>query len=131
MLLKLLEFAVGRQAISTRTLYDLAKNRFASADLYQKTANIQADIGGGVIQFTGQLKTLTGGDLISAEKKGLHSFTFTNEATLIYSANELAELKKPDPVFYERFVLVEMQISSSTIRKKKTNADATLFWRRS
>lgn len=109
--LKQLEFAVGRNAISTRTLYDLAKNRFAFADLYHKTANIQADIGGGVIQFTGQLKTLTGGDLVSAEKKGLPSFTFTNEATLIYSANELAELKRPDPVFYERFVLVEMQIS--------------------
>jgi putative DNA primase/helicase len=109
--LKLLEFAVGRKAISTRTLYDLAKNRFASADLYHKTANIQADIGGATIHLTGPFKTLTGGDLISAEKKGLPSFTFTNEATLIFSANELAELKKPDPVFYERFVLVEMPFS--------------------
>jgi P4 family phage/plasmid primase-like protien len=109
--LTLLILAVGRDAVSTRTLYELGNNRFASADMDHKTANIQADIGGGSIYFTGPFKTFTGNDLISAEKKGLPAFSFVNKATMVFSANELGELKRPDPVFYDRFVLVEMPVT--------------------
>jgi P4 family phage/plasmid primase-like protien len=103
--------AVGRDAVSTRTIYDLTFNRFASADLYHKTANIQADIGGGEISFTGRFKTLTGGDFVSAEKKGLQSFSFVNDATMIFSTNDLPEIKRPDSVFYDRWILIEMPVT--------------------
>jgi P4 family phage/plasmid primase-like protien len=102
--------AIGPGAISTRSIYDLTFNRFASADLYHKTANVQADIGGGEINYTGRFKTLTGGDWISAEKKSLPSFNFINAATMIFSTNELPEIKRPDPVFYDRWILVEMPV---------------------
>jgi P4 family phage/plasmid primase-like protien len=108
LLLSMLEWAVGSENISHRTLQTLSNNRFASASLYHKTANIQADIGADLIRGTGTFKTITGGDSVDAEIKLGVAFSFVNTATCIYSANELSELARPDPVFYERFVLVEM-----------------------
>jgi putative DNA primase/helicase len=106
--LSLLVSAVGNGAVSTRTIYDINNTRFASADLYHKTANVQADIGGGELAYTGRFKTLTGGDLVSAEHKGQPSFNFVNESTMIFSTNDLPKIKHPDSVFYDRWILIEM-----------------------
>jgi putative DNA primase/helicase len=108
LLMTLINAALGDAAVSTRTLYELTYNRFALADLYHKNANIQADIGGGEISFTGRIKTLTGGDRISAERKNIPAFQFVNHATLIFSTNDLPEVKNADDVFYARWILVEM-----------------------
>jgi putative DNA primase/helicase len=44
------------------------ENRFATAELYGKLANIDADISKEALKNAGILKKLTGGDLIAAEK---------------------------------------------------------------
>ncbi len=77
--------------ISNVTLQDLgnAQNRFASSNLFQKLANIFADVDSEFIKSTGVLKALTGGDRLSAEQKGKDAFMFVNFAKLIFSANEL------------------------------------------
>lgn len=89
--LNLLTKILGQNNVSNVTLQDLGnkQNRFASSNLYQKLANIFADIEAEFIKSTGLLKALTGGDRLSAEQKGKDAFMFVNFAKLIFSANEL------------------------------------------
>lgn len=82
---------LGQNNVSNMTLQDLGnkQNRFATSSLYQKLANLFADIDAEFIKSTGLLKALTGGDRLSAEQKGKDAFMFINFAKLIFSANDL------------------------------------------
>lgn len=89
--LNILNKVLGSENVSNMTLQDLGnkQNRFASANLFQKEANLFADVDSEFIKSTGILKALTGGDRLSAEFKGKDHFMFVNFAKLIFSANEL------------------------------------------
>jgi putative DNA primase/helicase len=57
--------------------------------LYQKLANIDADVSGDIlINNTGKIKKLTGNDESAAEFKYKQPFKFRNYAKLIFSCNE-------------------------------------------
>lgn len=89
--LNILNKILGVENVSNMTLQDLGNknNRFASANLFQKEANLFADIDSDFLKSTSLLKALTGGDRLSAEFKGKDHFMFVNFAKLIFSANEL------------------------------------------
>ncbi|MHC5374525.1 DNA primase family protein [Enterococcus sp. LJL120] len=89
--LEILTKLLGSDNVSNMTLQDLGnkQNRFASANLFQKEANLFADVDSEFLKSTGLLKALTGGDRLSAEFKGKDHFMFVNFAKLIFSANEL------------------------------------------
>lgn len=101
---------LGNRAVSSRTLYQLAADRFATADLYHKNANIQADIGGGLLKNVGTLLTITGDDVVSAQRKNVNAFEFDSYATVIFSTNVLPDVTKVEnkKVFFNRWVLIEM-----------------------
>lgn len=82
---------IGKDNTSNMTLQELGnkQNRFAGANLFQKEANLFADVDSEFLKSTGLLKALTGGDRLSAEFKGKDHFMFVNFAKLIFSANEL------------------------------------------
>jgi phage/plasmid-associated DNA primase len=54
----------------------LLENRFATAELYGKLANIDADLSKEALKNTGTLKKMTGGDYIPAEEKFPPAFKF-------------------------------------------------------
>lgn len=89
--LNILNKVLSSDNVSNMTLQDLGnkQNRFASANLFQKEANLFADVDSEFLKSTGLLKALTGGDRLSAEFKGKDHFMFVNFAKLIFSANEL------------------------------------------
>ena len=89
--LNILNKVLSSENVSNMTLQDLGnkQNRFASANLFQKEANLFADVDSEFLKSTGLLKALTGGDRLSAEFKGKDHFMFVNFAKLIFSANEL------------------------------------------
>ncbi|WP_288761486.1 phage/plasmid primase, P4 family [uncultured Lacticaseibacillus sp.] len=84
-----------------------SSRRFETANLYGKDANIMADVGNGYLKTTDILKSLTGGDSISAEFKGLQNFTFINHAKLIFSTNELPAFSDHTSGFADRILVVK------------------------
>ncbi len=108
-LLRALESLLGRENVSNKTLEDLASNRFASADLYGKLANICGEVPAAPIKDSGQLKQLTGGDEISAEFKFKNPFKFRNFAKLIFSANELPKFNDSSDGLWDRLLIVPME----------------------
>ncbi|KXB01878.1 hypothetical protein AKJ43_02955 [candidate division MSBL1 archaeon SCGC-AAA261D19] len=99
---------LGKENVSSPSLHDLLKNRFAKAELYGKLANIHADIPNKALgTTTGPFKMLTGQDQIYAEKKHKDGFHFVNYAKLLFSANEIPERGDELRAFFRRWIIVD------------------------
>lgn len=98
---------LGEKNVSGDSLQDLAENRFRTANLVGKLANICADISNKVIEDTSLFKALVGGDWVTAERKGKDPFKFKNIAKLIFSANELPRTKDNSHGFFRRWVILD------------------------
>ena len=105
-LLKVLGAMLGKENVASIPLQNLDKNRFASSNLYGKLANIYSDLPDLALKQTGQFKMLTGGDLITAERKFKNPFGFENHAKLIYSTNKIPESRDGTIAFYRRWIII-------------------------
>lgn len=106
-LLKLLTKFIGQTNVSSVSIQDFAENRFACSNLYNKHANVYADISANALKDTGQLKMLTGGDYVYGEKKFKDAFTFVNYAKLIFSCNTLPLTYDDSDAFYRRWIIID------------------------
>ena len=124
--LNILTKILGQNNVSNMTLQDLGnkQNRFASSNLYQKLANLFADIDAEFIKSTGLLKALTGGDRLSAEQKGKDAFMFINFAKLIFSANELPPFSDFTVGFNRRLYVVPFDCVIDEAFKQKHDLKA-------
>jgi P4 family phage/plasmid primase-like protien len=105
--LNLIEKFLGKDNTSSESLERLLNERFAAANLYQKLANIDADVSGDIlIKNTGKLKKLTGNDEYPGEFKYKTPFKFRNYAKLICSCNEIAETNDTTDAFFRRLIIV-------------------------
>lgn len=82
---------LGDDNVSSLDLGELG-DRFKTAELFGKLANIGDDIGDEFISDTSIFKKLVTGDRINVEKKGQDPFDFNNYSKLIFSANEIPRL---------------------------------------
>lgn len=105
-LINLLKAFLRPENVSSVSLQMLNENRFASANLYGKLANLFADLPAKGIPDTGLFKMLTGGDQIYAEKKGKDSFNFVNIAKLLFSANLLPKVNDRTDSYFRRWVIL-------------------------
>lgn len=105
--INLIKSFLGPENCSHETLQELNEVRFARAELYQKYANLFADLPGDRLFKTGVFKAVTGGDPISAERKFQNPFSFTNYAKLIFSANKLPATIDDTDAFFRRWLIVE------------------------
>jgi len=71
---------LGEENVSGESLKRILETRFATAKLFGKLANIDADISKEELKHTGTLKILTGGDSIAGEFKFKDPFSFKNFA---------------------------------------------------
>ncbi len=92
--------------VSDVSMQDLSNDRFASADLYGKKANLCADLPKTTINDTGVLKQLTGEDTLRAQEKGKKAFAFFNSAKMIFSCNDLPEIKDKTRAMWYRIILI-------------------------
>ncbi len=76
------------------TALDLAEvnERFSTAELHGKLANIGDDIGDEFIPNTGVFKKLVTGEQLKGERKGQDPFFFNSYAKLLFSANNIPRL---------------------------------------
>ena len=107
-LLELLRKFLGEENVSSVELQDLSSDHFASAELYQKYANICADISKTTLRYSGVFKMLTGGDLIDAQRKHQQRFRFVNYAKLWFSANEIPDTSDKTNAFFKRWDFFEL-----------------------
>lgn len=86
----------------------LASNRFASAELFGKTANICGDIERFTFNSTAEFKKITGEDTINAERKNGHPFTFTSQATMLFSGNKMPGSRDISEGWFRRWLIIPM-----------------------
>ena len=106
-LLELLRSFLGRGNCSSLTLQNLEHDRFAMADLFSKLANIAGDMTSEQMQHAGIFKMLTGGDMVSGDRKFKDRIEFVNFAKLVFSANRLPPVHgEGSPAFWGRLVII-------------------------
>jgi putative DNA primase/helicase len=128
-LINIFQHFLGTNNLSNMSLKDLTDDKFSRAHLYGKLANICGDIDNQVINNTGIIKSITGGDSVYAQFKGIDGFTFRSFAKLMFSANELPmSTDKTNGYFRRIFILPfekqlaeEKKVSRNELDKRLTN----------
>lgn len=107
-----LEELIGKDNLTAFSLQQLNNDNFAAAYLYGKQANICADITSKSLYDTGRFLTITGGDAITAGKKGGHHVTFYPSSKLLFSCNVIPATTNKNPAFYRRWIILEFNIQT-------------------
>jgi putative DNA primase/helicase len=97
---------LGEENIANVALQDLEENRFRVAELYGKLANIFADLDARGLKTSSMFKTLTTGDLLTAERKHGHPFRFRFYGKLLFSANKIPSSRDRTHAFYRRWIII-------------------------
>lgn len=97
---------LGKRSVATRTLQELTTDRFATADLFGKLANICADLPSVGLDDTSVFKKLVGEDPISAQRKFKDAFEFYSYARPIFSANEIPVAADATHAYERRWIVL-------------------------
>jgi P4 family phage/plasmid primase-like protien len=97
---------LGPEHVSHVALQDLTENRFKTAQLLGKLANIFADLDDKALESSTPFKMLTTGDPLDAERKFEQGFTFKNYARMVYSANRMPRSRDRSYAFYRRWLII-------------------------
>ena len=105
-LLNVVTSIIGRDNVSNMSL-DRLMSRFGPANLEGKLANISDETPAKIdAENYDILKQLSGGDLITVERKFKEPYQFQNEAKLWFSANELPEMGSPNSALTRRLIII-------------------------
>lgn len=116
-LMRVIEGLLGRTNVSAVSLDALNTNRFASASLFGRIANLAGDIDATFQESTARFKQLTGGDVMDAEEKHRQSFRFTSWAVPVFSANKIPGSADTSFGYLRRWVVIHFtrQISDAEV----------------
>lgn len=90
--LSMVQTLLGEENIASLDLKELG-DRFKTAEMFGKLANIGDDIGDEFIANPAIFKKLVTGERVSAERKGQNPFEFNNYSKLLFSANNIPRIK--------------------------------------
>ena len=96
---------LGDSNIASLDLKELG-DRFKTAELFGKLANIGDDIGDEFIANASVFKKLVTGDRVNVERKGQDPFEFNNYAKFLFSANNIPLMKDKTGAVQRRLVIV-------------------------
>ena len=97
---------VGDPNVSEVKPQALDDNRFASAQLYGKLANLAGDVAPTAFTKAERFKEVTAGDVIEAEYKYGHPFSFHPVATMVASFNEMPATVDRSEGFFRRWIVL-------------------------
>lgn len=103
--LAMLQRLLGDKNIASLDLKELG-DRFKTAELFGKLANIGDDIGDEFIPNTAVFKKLVTGERVSAERKGRDPFEFNNYSKLLFSANNIPRMKDKTGAVLRRLIIL-------------------------
>lgn len=100
------EILLGRENVSNVAWQDL-NQRFMTAELFGKLANIFADLPSKRIDDNGIFKALVGEDYLTVERKNKNPFSFQSTARLLFSCNSLPQnFGDHSEGFYRRLLII-------------------------
>ncbi len=111
-------------------------DRFKTAELFGKLANIFADLPSKAIDDNGLFKSITGEDYIVGERKNKTPFFFKPYARLLFSCNEIPRNygDKSDG-FYRRLIIIRFENAvpaekrdANLLEKLMTERDGIFMW---
>ena len=103
--LDMISSLLGQENISSLDLAELGE-RFKTAELFGKLANIGDDIKGDFIPDLAIFKKLVTGDRVNAERKGQDPFEFNNYSKMLFSANKIPRVKDETGAVLRRLIIV-------------------------
>lgn len=96
---------LGDENIASLDLKELG-DRFKTAELFGKLANIGDDIGDEFIANASTFRKLVTGERVNVERKGKDPFEFNNYAKFLFSANVIPRMKDKTGAVQRRLVIV-------------------------
>lgn len=103
--LSMVQCLLGDENISSLDLKELG-DRFKTAEMFGKLANIGDDIGDEFIANPAIFKKLVTGERVSAERKGQNPFEFNNYSKLLFSANNIPRIKDKTGAVQRRLIII-------------------------
>lgn len=103
--LDLINCLLGKSNISNLDLKELG-DRFKTAELFGKLANVGDDIGDEFIPNPAIFKKLVSGNPVNVEKKGINPFDFSNYAKFLFSANTIPRIKDKSGAVTDRLIII-------------------------
>jgi P4 family phage/plasmid primase-like protien len=97
---------IGRENCCHVSPQELADDKFASAQFYNKMLNAVADLKADKINNTGRFKELVSGDVIEAQRKHAHRFSMENHAKMIFSANDIPASSDQTNAYFRRWCII-------------------------
>ena len=103
--LDMIKNLLGDNNTSALDLNELG-DRFKTAELHNKLANIGDDISDMFIANPAVFKKLVSGDRINAERKGQDPFDFNNYSKFLFSANDMPRIKDKTGAVINRLIMI-------------------------
>jgi P4 family phage/plasmid primase-like protien len=97
---------IGSPNAAGLSLHKLESDRFATARLVGKLANICPDLPSAHLWETSIFKAITGGDTLTAECKYKDSFEFDPFCRLVFSANHVPRSEDASHAFFRRWAVI-------------------------
>lgn len=110
--LDMLLHLLGANNTSALDLAELG-DRFKTAELFRKLANVGDDIGDEFIPNPAVFKKLATGERVNAERKGQDPFDFNSYAKLIFSANGIPRIRDKTGAVIRRLVIIPFNATFS------------------
>lgn len=111
--LKIVRELAGVENTSSLDLKEL-NQRFKTAELFGKLANIGDDISGEYIKDNSEFKKLVTGEPLNVERKGRDPFDFTNYSKLIFSANRMPRINDTSSGLMRRLMMIPFNAKFSS-----------------
>lgn len=110
--LAMVQHLLGEENVSSLDLKELG-DRFKTAEIVGKLANIGDDIEDEFIVNPAIFKKLVTGNPITVERKGFDPFPFSNYAKLLFSANDIPRIKDKSGSVMSRLVIIPFNATFS------------------
>lgn len=106
--LDMIRTLLGDANIASLDLKELG-DRFKTAELVGKLANIGDDIGDEFIANPAVFKKVVSGDRLNVEKKGCDPFEFDNYSKMLFSANNIPRIKDKSGAVISRLIIIPFE----------------------
>lgn len=97
---------LGQRNVKAMSLHSLEGDRFATAQLRGRLANICPDLPSSDLSSTSIFKAILGGDTIEAQHKFCDSFSFRPFTRLLFSANHAPRSADGSSGFFDRWLVI-------------------------
>lgn len=107
-LLRTIAKLLGTDNVCSISPQALDDDRWATADMFDKLANLAGDVSPRAFAATENFKKATGGDMLRAERKFGQPFQFEARATTLAAYNELPTTTDTTDGFFSRWIVLPM-----------------------